>query len=251
MSNPQPSTLNPRSISYNTFHCPSESTRFEPRICAAGIHTDALNTFVAAAHCGYKFRLSDISQNLIIFAHRAPPTDMLSNPLHRYSTYNALPSSGMLSTGLSSHHMHTQGLDTLAHGSQYALQQLQQNIELHQSRNKVQRQHPYGGRSSGNGRSSAHATGSNGPVRRRISRACDQCNQLRTKCDGQSPCAHCVGEQYFVIAEKSIFLMTDRIWPRLRICQRTQEARQSFSKGSCSAASCCGRYCFSNSWIPR
>ena len=31
------------------------------------------------------------------------------------------------------------------------------------------------------------------PVRRRISRACDQCNQLRTKCDGGTPCAHCVG----------------------------------------------------------
>lgn len=30
-------------------------------------------------------------------------------------------------------------------------------------------------------------------VRRRISRACDQCNQLRTKCDGKGPCAHCVG----------------------------------------------------------
>ncbi|KAJ5347881.1 uncharacterized protein N7506_001134 [Penicillium brevicompactum] len=30
------------------------------------------------------------------------------------------------------------------------------------------------------------------PVRRRISRACDQCNQLRTKCDGQNPCAHCL-----------------------------------------------------------
>lgn len=29
------------------------------------------------------------------------------------------------------------------------------------------------------------------PVRRRISRACDQCNQLRTRCDGQDPCAHC------------------------------------------------------------
>ena len=29
------------------------------------------------------------------------------------------------------------------------------------------------------------------PVRRRISRACDQCNQLRTRCDGQEPCAHC------------------------------------------------------------
>lgn len=28
-------------------------------------------------------------------------------------------------------------------------------------------------------------------VRRRISRACDQCNQLRTKCDGKLPCAHC------------------------------------------------------------
>ena len=28
-------------------------------------------------------------------------------------------------------------------------------------------------------------------VRRRISRACDQCNQLRTRCDGQEPCAHC------------------------------------------------------------
>lgn len=32
---------------------------------------------------------------------------------------------------------------------------------------------------------------STGPVRRRISRACDQCNQLRTRCDGQDPCAHC------------------------------------------------------------
>jgi xylanolytic transcriptional activator XlnR len=30
-----------------------------------------------------------------------------------------------------------------------------------------------------------------GAVRRRISRACDQCNQLRTKCDGKHPCAHC------------------------------------------------------------
>lgn len=37
-------------------------------------------------------------------------------------------------------------------------------------------------------------TSTSGPVRRRISRACDQCNQLRTKCDGQNPCAHCIGE---------------------------------------------------------
>ena len=37
-----------------------------------------------------------------------------------------------------------------------------------------------------------------GPVRRRISRACDQCNQLRTKCDGKAPCAHCMGKSYRV-----------------------------------------------------
>ena len=30
------------------------------------------------------------------------------------------------------------------------------------------------------------------PPRKRISRACDQCNQLRTKCDGDKPCAHCI-----------------------------------------------------------
>ncbi|KAK9385856.1 fungal-specific transcription factor domain-containing protein [Lipomyces mesembrius] len=29
-------------------------------------------------------------------------------------------------------------------------------------------------------------------IRRRISRACDQCNQLRTKCDGKQPCLHCL-----------------------------------------------------------
>lgn len=28
-------------------------------------------------------------------------------------------------------------------------------------------------------------------VRKRTSRACDQCNQLRTKCDGKHPCSHC------------------------------------------------------------
>lgn len=37
----------------------------------------------------------------------------------------------------------------------------------------------------------ANDTGDSGNVRRRISRACDQCNQLRTKCDGKTPCAHC------------------------------------------------------------
>jgi len=38
----------------------------------------------------------------------------------------------------------------------------------------------------------AQDSGDGTAVRRRISRACDQCNQLRTKCDGKNPCAHCV-----------------------------------------------------------
>ncbi|KAG4429902.1 hypothetical protein IFR05_014608 [Cadophora sp. M221] len=120
---------------------------------------------------------------------------MLSNPLHRFSAYNALPSSNSYSNGhLPSNHMHS-ALHTLADGSQYALQQLQQHVDVHQngqmhrSHNNKHRQHPYGP-GPGSGRSVSN--GASGPIRRRISRACDQCNQLRTKCDGQSPCAHCV-----------------------------------------------------------
>jgi hypothetical protein len=123
---------------------------------------------------------------------------MLSNPLHRFSAYNTLPSSNMLSNGhIASNHMHSSALDTLAHGSQYALQQLQQHVDIHQNsqvhrgHNAKHRQHPYNGGGATNGRS---MNGASGPIRRRISRACDQCNQLRTKCDGQSPCAHCVGK---------------------------------------------------------
>jgi hypothetical protein len=41
--------------------------------------------------------------------------------------------------------------------------------------------------------STRSGVGAGGPIRRRITRACDQCNQLRTKCDGQNACAHCVG----------------------------------------------------------
>jgi xylanolytic transcriptional activator XlnR len=37
-----------------------------------------------------------------------------------------------------------------------------------------------------------HDVHSSNQVRRRITRACDQCNQLRTKCDGKHPCAHCL-----------------------------------------------------------
>lgn len=62
------------------------------------------------------------------------------------------------------------------------------------------RHHPYENAHAktieGRRKSSEHgnvAKDSSAPVRRRISRACDQCNQLRTKCDGGTPCAHCVG----------------------------------------------------------
>lgn len=34
-------------------------------------------------------------------------------------------------------------------------------------------------------------SGDSNNVRRRITRACDQCNAARTKCDGKQPCAHC------------------------------------------------------------
>ncbi|KAK3936262.1 Xylanolytic transcriptional activator xlnR [Diplogelasinospora grovesii] len=115
---------------------------------------------------------------------------MLSNPLHRFSPYHAIPSTTLLSNGhVPGGHMHN-GLDTLAQGSHYALQQLQQHVGVHNPHlarpgpQPKHRQHPYG--------PAARATGAAGPIRRRISRACDQCNQLRTKCDGQHPCAHCI-----------------------------------------------------------
>jgi hypothetical protein len=145
---------------------------------------------------------------------------MLSNPLHRYSSYHSIPVTDMLPTGhVPSNHMHG-GLDTLAHGSQYALHQLQRQIDVHQdsqssrSSGSKHRQHPYNSLSGGmsGGRSSGiNASHSSGPVRRRISRACDQCNQLRTKCDGQSPCAHCVG------MSRLIYRLSITLTPYLRV----------------------------------
>ncbi|KAF4982748.1 hypothetical protein FZEAL_1701 [Fusarium zealandicum] len=86
--------------------------------------------------------------------------------------------------------MQRNGLDTLVQSHQYPIQPLSQPMPIqtpHLARSgphMKNRQHPYGANSRGSGSSSA--------VRRRISRACDQCNQLRTKCDGQHPCAHCI-----------------------------------------------------------
>lgn len=116
---------------------------------------------------------------------------MLSNPLHRFSPYHNISSSNLMANNpVSQNHMHSQ-LDSLGQGSHYALQQLQQHVGTpnhHLARSGPQqkhRQHPYG--------PSGRGPATSGPVRRRISRACDQCNQLRTKCDGQHPCAHCIG----------------------------------------------------------
>ncbi|KAI1435354.1 fungal-specific transcription factor domain-containing protein [Xylaria sp. CBS 124048] len=114
---------------------------------------------------------------------------MLSNPLQRFSPYHSIPSDNILSPHVSGGHAPTRSLEPFGHGPQYARQRLQQvNVHTpHVTRAPQQknRQHPYGG-------SGTKGTGSSGPIRRRISRACDQCNQLRTKCDGQHPCAHCI-----------------------------------------------------------
>lgn len=112
----------------------------------------------------------------------------------------------------------TPGLDTLAESSHYALEQLRlarqvtmnhtnsnnhssdfikkdnksggaESLSESGSRMQIMRS-PLSDARAGIRKHSADTTA----VRRRISRACDQCNQLRTKCDGQSPCAHCTSE---------------------------------------------------------
>ncbi|KAF2143826.1 uncharacterized protein K452DRAFT_296800 [Aplosporella prunicola CBS 121167] len=127
---------------------------------------------------------------------------MLSTSLHPYtvSAFNPLPSPDLLN-----HDQHprlpTSGLDALAQGSQYALHHYPPPAQ-HDLDGKSfarQRHHPYVNPSPSATQRPAMAPDrmarnsiSGAPVRRRISRACDQCNQLRTKCDGKSPCAHCV-----------------------------------------------------------
>ncbi|PGH18462.1 hypothetical protein AJ79_00532 [Helicocarpus griseus UAMH5409] len=105
----------------------------------------------------------------------------------------------------------TTGLDTLAEGSQYALHQLNLSrmtdgsggTPSNEQQMKIKNFYPSNQTSTvksptasrdplAESRSAIRKSSSNAPVRRRISRACDQCNQLRTKCDGQTPCAHCI-----------------------------------------------------------
>lgn len=109
---------------------------------------------------------------------------------------------GVQTDQMSPQHGPMTGLDALAQGSHY-MQLQEQNLQnsgavKHARQNPI----PYGNASddsAGAGHkdsvsSARSARSMNQPVRRRISRACDQCNQLRTKCDGKTPCAHCVGE---------------------------------------------------------
>ncbi|RSL73276.1 Xylanolytic transcriptional activator xlnR [Fusarium duplospermum] len=117
---------------------------------------------------------------------------MLSNPLQRFSPYQNIASSNISPDGNAQQaQIQGNGLETLGQNHQYPIQPLSQPVSLqnpHLARAGPQtknRQHPYG--------TAARGSGASG-IRRRISRACDQCNQLRTKCDGQHPCAHCIVE---------------------------------------------------------
>ncbi|KAJ4156900.1 hypothetical protein NW754_008538 [Fusarium falciforme] len=115
---------------------------------------------------------------------------MLSNPLQRFSPYQNIASSNISPDGnVQQTQIQGNGLETLGQNHQYPIQPLSQPVSIqnpHLARAGPQtknRQHPYGATARGSAASG---------IRRRISRACDQCNQLRTKCDGQHPCAHCI-----------------------------------------------------------
>ncbi|KAL6719157.1 hypothetical protein ACLMJK_003394 [Lecanora helva] len=88
-------------------------------------------------------------------------------PVQHYDPYvNNPPTSPLRSPLRSRHHPYSQPLDGTGHQYQRDAADRGTNAETKQL--------------------------SASSVRRRISRACDQCNQLRTKCDGKNPCAHCL-----------------------------------------------------------
>nr|A1DIC0.2 RecName: Full=Xylanolytic transcriptional activator xlnR; AltName: Full=Xylanase regulator [Aspergillus fischeri NRRL 181] len=137
-------------------------------------------------------------------------TTSLQHFSHSYSPFPSSRSSNRMAQS------QTSGLDTLAEGSQYALEQLQMSREAAgdgeatNSMGKPKDQYQIDNDNHHNNhslpsfknssqrdplveaRSTIRKNSASAPVRRRISRACDQCNQLRTKCDGQNPCAHCI-----------------------------------------------------------
>ncbi|KAJ9223717.1 transcriptional regulator family: Fungal Specific TF [Paecilomyces variotii] len=113
-----------------------------------------------------------------------------------YGSFSTVPNGALSDRAPQSQ---TSGLDTLAEGSQYALEQLQLSREAHaKPKDQLYAESCNGFKASfqrdslSEARSAIRKNSSSTPVRRRISRACDQCNQLRTKCDGHSPCAHCI-----------------------------------------------------------
>ncbi|KAJ1331596.1 xylanolytic transcriptional activator XlnR [Microdochium nivale] len=115
---------------------------------------------------------------------------MLSNPLQRFSPYHSLQTNGSMINGAHVSPNHFQQNNSLRHGAQYGITNMQQQMgvqipPLPRANPVKHRHHPYA-------EATTKTNGRSGVVRRRISRACDQCNQLRTKCDGQHPCAHCV-----------------------------------------------------------
>ena len=130
---------------------------------------------------------------------------------HFTSPFTSISSSSLgirPSNGPSHSSHHSASLDSLADGSQYTLQQLQLSRNAEGASNHATGMDnndsfylngQAGFKSSSHrdslsdSRSAIRKSAASAPVRRRISRACDQCNQLRTKCDGQTPCAHCIG----------------------------------------------------------
>ncbi|ORX96909.1 fungal-specific transcription factor domain-domain-containing protein [Clohesyomyces aquaticus] len=126
---------------------------------------------------------------------------------HQYQPFSHLPTPNMVSheQHLAAQHMGPSPLDTLAHTSQYAALQFhhnQRHVLPHQKGLVKQHRMPYSNgpiaaaprnqREAMLHERAGRGAATSGPVRRRISRACDQCNQLRTKCDGKAPCAHCM-----------------------------------------------------------
>ncbi|KAG8411697.1 hypothetical protein J3459_016323 [Metarhizium acridum] len=113
---------------------------------------------------------------------------MLSNPLHRYPPYTNTSASTIHSP-----YGQNDQFGSFSHGSHYGVNQLEHHVGPSNSRGtghiSPQGHHTHRAKPSG---STGKVSGASGPVRRRISRACDQCNQLRTKCDGKHPCAHCI-----------------------------------------------------------
>ncbi|KAL4738426.1 Xylanolytic transcriptional activator xlnR [Aspergillus similis] len=118
---------------------------------------------------------------------------MSTTSLQQFATATSFsPFSNSQSARMSQSQSQTIGLDTLAEGSQYVLEQLQLSREGGNSESNPAFKPSSVRDSLAEARSMIRKNSSSAPVRRRISRACDQCNQLRTKCDGQNPCAHCI-----------------------------------------------------------